>query len=143
MLRKLESAATGQVLLANLKQQAAQVNQLSEMLQFYMARNDEHSENVRAETRAHEVDNGSSSSAPSAASGSIASTRHLIPSLHGRVPQDLRAEGRTGLDDGPLGGSATNAGPDARPSGRSAEPRGPEVPPQVGVAMTATEQQGE
>ena len=80
------------------------------------------------------------------APSSSASAQPMIPSLSGRVPQDSRADRRIGLDDWSLGGSAPNAGPNASqnnagPSGGSAEPRGPGVPPRVGVAMTATEQQ--
>ena len=98
------------------------------------ARNDEHSENVRAEPRAHEVDKGSSSSVASAAWGSIASTRHLIQSLHGRMSQDARAEVRIDLGDGALGGLSTG------PHGRLAGQSGSDPPPQMGVAMPATEQ---
>ena len=108
-----------------------------------MTRKSERSENSRAVARAQQQDDGSSSSAASVAPSSISSTR-----LHGHLPQDSRAEGRIGLDDGSLGGSAPKAGPNATqnnagPSGGSAEPRGPDVPPRVVVAMTVTEQQGE
>ena len=77
------------------------VNQLSDMLRYFVAQNNEHSENVRAGTRAQQAGSESSSSAASAASSSITNTQNLFPGLAGHAPQDARAEARTG--DGAMG----------------------------------------
>ena len=66
-------------------EKTTEVEQMRQMLQYHMARVDENSESVRAETHARNADMESSSSVASAASSGIASSQNLIRSHGGRM----------------------------------------------------------
>ena len=107
---------------------------MKQMLQYYIARDRENSENVHAETHAQNADMESSSSVASAASSGIASSQNLIRSLGSRTSQGARDDMRDVPD-----GCARNA-PSGGQSERSADQGRQNPQPRMGIAMPATEQ---